>query len=58
MAYTVVIKAGLTNVVLPNGTMYQAGDTVILTDEQFGVMPAATKTAVLQSSVIVAVPAS
>ncbi|WP_168713686.1 hypothetical protein [Streptomyces sp. A0642] len=58
MAYTVVIKAGLSNVVLPNGNLYQAGNTVVLTDEQYGVMPQATRDAVLASAVIVTVPAS
>ncbi len=58
MAYTVTIAAGKTNVVLPNGNLYQAGDVAILTDEQFGQMLAATRTAVFSSSAIIAVPAS
>lgn len=58
MAYTVVLNAGLKDVVLPNGNRYQGGDTVILTDGQYGQMPATTRTAVLASAVIVPVPAS
>lgn len=56
MAYTVTLKAGLVDVVLANGNRYQGGDVVILTDEQYGRMPAATRTAVLASAVIVPVP--
>lgn len=58
MAYTVTIAAGKTNVVLPNGNLYQAGDVAILTDEQFGQMLAATRTAIFSASSIIAVPAS
>lgn len=58
MAYTVTIAAGKTNVVLPNGNLYQAGDVAILTDEQFGQMLVATRTAIFSASSIIAVPAS
>lgn len=58
MAYSVTIATGKTNVVLPNGNLYQAGDVVILSDEQFGQMPVATRTAIFSASSIIAVPAS
>lgn len=58
MAYTVTLKAGLANVVLPNGNLYQGGDVVILTDEQYGRMTASARTAVVQTATIVPVPAS
>lgn len=58
MAYTVTLKAGLVNVVLPNGGLYQGGDVVILSDEHFGMMTAASKTANVQSSSVVTVPSS
>lgn len=50
MSYTVTIKPGLANVVLPNGNLYQGGAQVILTDEQYGVMPQSTRDAVLASA--------
>lgn len=49
MAYTVILKPGLIDVVLPNGGRYQGGDAVILTAEQYGVIPAATRLAVIAS---------
>lgn len=58
MAYTVTLKAGLTNIVLPNGNMYQAGDVVILSDEQYGQMTASARTAVVQTATVIPVPAS
>jgi hypothetical protein len=58
MAYSVTIKTGLVDVVLPNGNRYQAGDVVVLSDGQFGQIPASTKTAVFSASSIVAVPNS
>lgn len=50
MAYVVTIKAGLTNVVLPNGDLYQGGDTAILSDRQYGQMPDSARDAVLESA--------
>jgi hypothetical protein len=58
MAYTCTIKAGQSNVCLPNGNIYQAGDVVILSDDQYGRMLATTRAAVFQSATIVPVPAS
>jgi hypothetical protein len=58
MAYSVTIATGKTNVVLPNGNLYQAGDVAILSDDQFGQMLAATKTAIFSASSIIAVPNS
>lgn len=58
MAYTVTLKAGLQDVVLPNGNRYQGGDVVVLSDGQYGQMTASARTAVVQSAVVVPVPAS
>jgi hypothetical protein len=58
MAYTVTLKAGLKDVVLPNGNRYQGGDVVILDDAQYGMMPASARAAVVQSATVVPVPAS
>ncbi|WP_428957941.1 hypothetical protein [Streptomyces sp. cg35] len=58
MAYTITLKAGLKDVVLPNGNRYQGGDVVILSDEQYGQMTASARTAVVQSATVVPVPAS
>ncbi|MFE6000294.1 hypothetical protein ACFQ6C_26095 [Streptomyces sp. NPDC056454] len=56
MAYIVTLKAGLANVVLPNGNLYQGGAEVILTDEQYGRMTDSARTAVLQTTAVVPVP--
>lgn len=56
--YSVTLKAGLKDVVLPNGNRYQGGDVVILSSEHYGVIPASTKTAVFSATAVVAVPAS
>lgn len=58
MAYSVTVKAGLVDVVLPNGGRYQGGDTVVLSDEQYGVMPQTTRDAVLDAASVIPVPAS
>lgn len=42
MSYTVVLQDGLQDVVLPNGNRYQGGDSVLLGDEEYGVMRSAT----------------
>lgn len=42
MAYTVVLRDGLVDVVLPNGNRYQGGETALLDDEEYGVIPSAT----------------
>jgi len=34
MPWSVTIKTGLKDVVLPNGLRYQAGDIVVLSDDQ------------------------
>lgn len=51
MAYTVTLQPGLKDVLMPNGTRYQGGDVVILTTEQYGVIPAATRAVVIASVV-------
>ncbi|MGW1436864.1 hypothetical protein ACWD7M_16635 [Streptomyces griseus] len=56
MSYQVVLKAGLANVVLPNGNLYQGGDEAILTDEQYGRMTDSARAAVIESAAVVPVP--
>jgi hypothetical protein len=43
MAWSVTIKAGLKDVVLPDGGRYQAGDIVVLSDDQITLL---SKTAI------------
>lgn len=50
MAYLVTIKGGLKDVVLPNGDRYQGGDTAILSDRQYGLIPQSARDAVLASA--------
>lgn len=50
MPYLVTLKDGLMDVVLPTGDRYQGGDTAILSDRQYGLMPDSTRTAVLASA--------
>ncbi|PPS89467.1 hypothetical protein [Streptomyces sp. MH60] len=57
MAYTVTLKAGLQDVVLPNGSRYQGEDVVVLSDEHYGVIPASTRAAVFSAEAVVPVPA-
>lgn len=56
--YTVTLNPGLVDVALPNGNLYQGGDIVILSAEQYGQIPLATRTAVFSSQSVVAVPAT
>lgn len=56
--YSVTLKAGLKDVVLPNGGRYQGGDVVILSAEHYSVIPAATRAAVFSAESVVTVPAS
>jgi hypothetical protein len=51
MAWSVTVKAGLKDVVLPNGNRYQAGDIVVLSDDQITLL---SKTAI--TSLLTAVP--
>lgn len=46
MSVQVTIKSGVNDVVLPNGNRYQAGDDVVLSDEEFGQMSEETVAAV------------
>ncbi|MFE0490218.1 hypothetical protein [Streptomyces griseoaurantiacus] len=56
--YSVTLKTGLKDVVLPNGGRYQGGDVVVLSAEHYGMIPAATRTAVFSAQSVVTVPAS
>jgi hypothetical protein len=47
MAVKVVIATGKFNVALPDGNIYQAGDTAVLTDDQYAQISAAVKTTLL-----------
>jgi hypothetical protein len=58
MAYTVTIKPGLKDVVLPNGRRCQGDDTIVLSDEHYGLMPQSARDTVLASADVVPVPAS
>jgi hypothetical protein len=40
MAWSVTIKTGLRNVVLPNGRRYQAGQTAVLSDTEASLLTA------------------
>ena len=50
MAVKVVIAAGKFNVVLPDGNRYQAGDTAVLTDDQYAQISAAVKSTLLSTT--------
>jgi hypothetical protein len=39
MAHKVQVAAGLTNIELPDGSYHSAGDQVVLTDQQFSLIP-------------------
>jgi hypothetical protein len=56
--YSVTLKPGLVDVVLPNGNRYQGGDVVILSAAQYGQIPASTRTAVFSATAVVPVPTS
>jgi hypothetical protein len=45
----VTIAAGKTNVVLPNGVRYKAGDVVVLSDEEYSTISAAAKAALFSA---------
>jgi hypothetical protein len=56
--YSCTLKAGLVDVVLPNGMRYQGGDVVILSAQHYGQMPVATRAAVFSAQTVVIVPAT
>jgi len=41
VSHQVTIHSGLSNVVLPNGLRYKAGAVVVLSDAEYGLIPAA-----------------
>jgi hypothetical protein len=47
--YSVTLKAGLVDVVLPNGNRYQGGQTAMLTDDEFGLIPSSVSSAVFSA---------
>lgn len=55
MAVKVVIASGKYNIVLPDGNRYQAGDTAVLTDDEYASITSAVKDT-LFSSVDTATP--
>lgn len=55
MAVKVVIAAGKFNVSLPDGNRYQAGDTAVLTDDQWASVPAVVKSTMFTGTPIAAV---
>lgn len=50
MTYSVTIAAGKRDVVLPNGSRYQAGAVVALSDDEFGQMSATARASLLSAS--------
>lgn len=42
VSHQVTIAGGLDSVVLPNGLRYKAGDVVVLSDDEYGLIPAAS----------------
>jgi len=49
VSHQVTIAAGKTNVVLPNGVRYKAGDVVVLSDEEYSTISAAAKAALFSA---------
>jgi hypothetical protein len=49
MAVKVVIASGKFNISLPDGNIYQAGDTAVLTDDQYTQINSAAKTTLFAS---------
>jgi hypothetical protein len=49
VSHTVTIASGKTNVVLPNGNRYKAGDVVVLSDEEYSTISAAAKAALFSA---------
>lgn len=56
MAVKVVIAAGKFNVVLPDGNRYQAGDTAVLTDDEYAQISATVKSTFFTSATITTDP--
>lgn len=53
VSHQVTIAAGLTNVVLPNGSRYKTGDVVVLSDEEYSTISAAAKSALFSADTTV-----
>jgi hypothetical protein len=49
VSHQVTIAAGLSNVVLPNGLRYDAGDVVVLSDAEYGLVPHSALSALFSS---------
>lgn len=49
VSHQVTIAAGLDNVVLPDGLRHQAGDVVVLSDQEYSTIPAAAKSALFSA---------
>jgi hypothetical protein len=49
VSHQVTIAAGLSNVVLPNGLRYTAGDTAVLSDEEYSLIAPAAASALFSS---------
>jgi hypothetical protein len=50
MPWSVTIKAGLRDVVLPNGRRYQAGQTAVLSDQEASLLTATGITALFTAA--------
>jgi hypothetical protein len=49
VSHMVTIASGKSNVVLPNGGRYKAGDVVVLSDEEYSTISAAAKAALFSA---------
>lgn len=49
VSHQVTIAAGLTNVVLPDGLRHKAGDVVVLSDAEYGLIPHAALSSLFSS---------
>jgi hypothetical protein len=56
MAVKVVIASGKFNISLPDGNIYQAGDTAVLTDDEYAQITSAAKTAFFTSATVTVDP--
>jgi hypothetical protein len=49
VSHMVTIASGKSNVVLPNGNRYKAGDVVVLSDDEYSTISAAAKAALFSA---------
>lgn len=49
VSHQVTLAAGTSNVVLPDGIRHKAGDVVVLSDQEYSIIPAAAKSALFSA---------